>query len=239
LQHNIKKVFCPANTFHVDPFKANRMTSLPAGLIESFAAIEPSLHQKIAQAIPQDSSNSSYPAYFSEFVRAHLKRASGKALVLPANTEINGDLSLDENADWNSSQDITAIVVEGDLTIHGDLLNTNLNDGSMLFVAGTLKARNVVKGGASLLVLGDLQASGLVIGEYNDGVIRVGGQIAAQATLSLDHDIYARKDIKGDYHSFEETIWEEVLVSDVLEDDMPTGALILDQLRKGRSIFVK
>ncbi|WP_243369428.1 hypothetical protein [Microvirga solisilvae] len=216
----------------------NPISMLPAGIVTDLAEISTQLHQQIAEAIPLDPSASSYPDYFSEFVRTHLSRSPGKVIVLPANTEVAGDLVLNNDAPWNSNGDVTAIVVEGDLTIHGNLLNLNLNDGPMLFVTGTLQAHNLIKGGSYILVLGDLQAQGIVVGEYNDGVIRVGGRIEAQATLSIDHDVHARKGIEGAYHDFEETIWEEALVPEVMEDEMPTGLLILEHLKKGRSIFI-
>lgn len=210
---------------------------LPPGLIQDLAEIEPLLHQSIAKAIPLDQDAYSYPEYFSEFVRTRLKRAPGKVLVLAANAEIGGDLDLD--AAWNGSRDITAIVAEGDLTVHGDVVNADANDGPMLFVAGTLAARNVVKGGAYFLVLGDMRASGVVVGDYNDGVIRVGGRIAARATLSIDHDIYARKGTEGPYYHLDETIWEDVLAPEVLDEGFPSVDLILAHLRAGRSILLE
>jgi hypothetical protein len=62
---------------------------------------------------------------------------------------------------------------------------------------GNLRVDNLVKAGAPVVVLGDVKADGIVIGEYNDGTMRIGGDLTANAYLLLDHDGFVRGNTNG------------------------------------------
>ena len=128
--------------------------------------------------------------YFSEFVESDFEQHKKKRLlVLPANTVINGSLNLDFGQKWLTDNNIAGIFCEGNLTIRGDALNCNINSGLFFFVAGNLECDNLVGGGGRVLILGNVVANdGVVVGDYNDGVIRIGGTLTSRLYLVLDHD---------------------------------------------------
>ncbi|HVG07422.1 MAG TPA: hypothetical protein VNM67_06935 [Thermoanaerobaculia bacterium] len=98
------------------------------------------------------------------------------------------------------------------------MLNRNSDTGPLLFVGGRLQARNVIKGGSRVIVLGDVEASGLVIGDYNHGTIHIRGDLRAQAFILLDHDGY----VHGKTHAPKLGDMDdprEILVPEVFEDE--------------------
>ncbi|MBX9690082.1 MAG: hypothetical protein K2X27_25450 [Candidatus Obscuribacterales bacterium] len=179
------------------------------------------LSDQIETAVPFIPGESSYPEYFKEFVIGHLKRfKKHQLLVLPAGTKLSGDLALDFDADWIKPKRLAGIVCEGDLTIDGDLFNRTLSFGPLLFVRGNLQVQNLIKAGAPFIVLGNVEASGIVLGEYNDGVLRVGGMLRAEAYFLFDHDGYVRLQVEGPAFSTDEDVLRGILVDDVFENEM-------------------
>ncbi len=177
---------------------------------------------------------------FSEFVKNETSHSQENALVLPAGTKLEGDLILESFAPWAELNKIAAIVCRGNLEIAGDILNKNLEHGPMLFVQGALTVNSLYKAGSTVIVLGDLQASELVIAEYNDGVLRVAGDLQAAAMLALDHDCYVAGETKALYLNSDECSLREHLCEDVFSDDSedsPDIALLLRCFKAGLQIF--
>ncbi len=178
---------------------------------------------------------------FSEFVKNETSsRSQGNALVLPAGTKLEGDLILESFAPWAEINKIAAIVCRGKLEIVGDILNRTLEQGPMLFVDGSLTVNSLHKAGSTVIVLGDLQASELVIAEYNDGVLRVAGDLQAEALLALDHDYYVAgetkaRDLNSDECSMRDHLCENVFVDDY--EDIPDPGLLLRCYKAGLPIF--
>ena len=81
-----------------------------------------------------------------------------KALVLPAGTEIAGDLDLDH--DLFAENKISTVAALGPLIIQGRLINADSEGGPFLFVDGDLSARQIEKGGSSFIVLGNVACPG-------------------------------------------------------------------------------
>lgn len=217
---------------------------LSLGEIHDLGAFEPTIHQWVEQAVPQEATFDYDPRYFHDHVWHRAKHHPGKILVLHGKTGIKGDLNLGPDAAWNSEDDITAIVVEGDLSIDGDLFNLNTHEGCLLFVTGNLQARNILNGGSPIIVLGDVLASGIIVGHHYMGVIRAGGRIAAQTVMGVDQELYALNGIISLTFSWdemvycwEERLWDEILVPDVIEHDMPVNHRIFEYIKEGRSIF--
>jgi hypothetical protein len=129
----------------------------------------------------------------------------------------------------------------GDLTVEGDIINRTLEGGPLLFVGGNLATNNLIKAGAPIVVLEELRANGLVVGEYNDGTMRIGGDLTAEAYLLLDHDGFVRGSINASTYSDEENEWREVLCDAVFEsddEDYPDVDLIYAAQKAGMKIFV-
>ncbi len=194
---------------------------LSLGALHRAKDVQKSLMARVAAAIPHDPASHSYPAEFSEFVSNQLEYyPNNQVLVLPHGTRLAADLELDWSTEWVHRNNIVAVVCEGDLTIDGNVVNHTLEGGPMLFVDGQLRAHHVKKGGASFILLGDVHAEGWVIGEYNDGVIRIGGDLEAQVFLLNEHDGYVRGENRARILT-EEKIggkWGEALLPEVLDD---------------------
>ncbi|MBI1321808.1 hypothetical protein GC170_01275 [bacterium] len=185
------------------------------GTIVDAATVKADLEKTIA------SRKLEYPGSYTECVSyAFEEPAKQKALVLPQGTVIKGDLLLDWSKAF-SEKNIVAIVAEGDLTIEGALINENLDGGPFLFVKGDLKAKRIDKGGAYVIVLGDVQASGPVLCEYNHGGLRVAGDLKSEWLLNVDHDVIVFGKTHGGSLNGDEDDLRESLVPEVFADDDP------------------
>jgi Domain of unknown function (DUF4116) len=101
---------------------------------------------------------------------------------------IDGDLGLDWTDDRFAGH--IGLVVDGDLTVTGNIINENGNAGPFLLVRGNLRARNVVAGGAEFHIEGDADIEELLLGHYNDGTLAIDGTTRAQLILSDDHSMH-------------------------------------------------
>ncbi len=124
---------------------------------------------------------------------------------------------------------------------NGDVLNRALESGVLLLVDGDLTANNVIKAGATIIVLGSVRASGLVIGQYNDGVLRVGGDLDASAFLLFDHDGFVRGETRARRFTDDDGAWHDVLVPALFEDEEefhPDVSRIWAYQHAGKEIFL-
>lgn len=195
---------------------------------------------RVKEVIVHDPERYSYPESFAEYVRHQLKSASGKVLFLPAGSKIEGDLKLDWDEPWVQESNIAAVATKGDLEIDGDVINRMLEGGPMLFVDGNLTVRNLFKGGASVIVLGDVSASGIVLGEYNDGVMRIGGNLDAQALMLFDHDGFIRGTTNCASYSDDDGEWRDILedyLFDSEDDYHPNVDKLIACQRGGMKLF--
>ncbi|MBS1954431.1 MAG: hypothetical protein JST89_09595 [Cyanobacteria bacterium SZAS-4] len=212
------------------------------GTIRGIGESLPIIHDKIKAKIEHDPDRYSYPESFMEYVRAQFKNCPDKSvLVLSANSVIDGDLVLDWSESWISKNRICAIVCDGDLTVIGDVVNRSLESGILLLVDGTLSAANLVKGGATVIVLDDVHARGLVVGEYNDGVLRIGGNLHAAAYFLFDHDGFVRGNKNARSHTDDDGEWQEVLLPELFDDEddfHPNVDKLWAYSRAGRNFFL-
>ncbi|MEU1518366.1 leucine-rich repeat domain-containing protein [Streptomyces sp. NPDC005811] len=96
---------------------------------------------------------------------------------------VTGGMGAESEDDWVPYNTI----VDGDLSVGGDLEWWDSASGNFLLVTGRLQARHVLLSGCpSVVVRGDLTASGTVQGSYGDdgGSLTVGGRTHAQAVIS-------------------------------------------------------
>lgn len=84
---------------------------------------------------------------------------------------------------WYSDRRIRLIVWDGDLVVHGDLLDDDFEIFPMLIIKGSLSVRNWLRGGMPAFVCGSVTASGFIIGYYNDSALFVGGDLTASGYL--------------------------------------------------------
>jgi len=195
------------------------------GTLSPAREVQPRLIERIEADIPFDPESSSYPEMFARRVRDSLAGCpDSPVLVLPPGAHLAGDLELDWESDWVRGHGIAGVVCEGDLTVDGDVLNRGSDSGPLLFVGGRLRVGNLLAGGSCVILLGGVDASGLVIGFYNHGSLLVGGDLQAQALIWPGHHGYVR----GRTHALKLSDLDDpraLLVPEVFEDpdeDWPT-----------------
>jgi hypothetical protein len=96
-----------------------------------------------------------------------------------------GDIELYQ---WMWCDKIAGIVVDGNMTIDGDLMDNSF-DGSAAFVLarGALRARTVTLGGAEVVVRGDMRAEGPIFNNSSAGRCEIGGSVHASHLVTDDH----------------------------------------------------
>ncbi|RKI05310.1 leucine-rich repeat domain-containing protein [Corallococcus sp. AB038B] len=113
---------------------------------------------------------------------------SDRVLVLTGNVVMPHDLGLDFRQgifaqDDDDDPPFTGLIVRGDLTVEGCVLNWENDFGPFLQVHGNLVAKRIAIGGARLHVSGDLTTEDLVA-VYNHGSVSVGGNLKARTLAS-------------------------------------------------------
>jgi len=94
---------------------------------------------------------------------------------------VEGNLDLDNLCD----EGIYTLVVKGDLTVTGDIINANSNTGTTLSVEGTTRAKNMIAGGA-IISLNNVIIKDFTIGFYNDGILSI-EKLSTDILISNDH----------------------------------------------------
>ncbi|RKG57993.1 hypothetical protein D7X30_16000 [Corallococcus sp. AB011P] len=113
---------------------------------------------------------------------------SDRVLVLNGNVVMPYDLGLDFHQGIFAQDDedeppFTGLIVRGDLTVEGCVLNWENDFGPFLQVHGNLVAKRIAIGGARLHVSGDVTTEDLVA-VYNHGSVSVGGNLKARTLAS-------------------------------------------------------
>lgn len=112
-------------------------------------------------------------------LRDHLQGPARATEVYDGHLIVDGDLSLDGQG--------PGILVRGDLTVKGNVVNLDGTVGRPLVVTGALKANNLVAGGSEIVVLGPSTLKNAVLAHYNDGTLKLKGLVTARALINDDH----------------------------------------------------
>ncbi|MBE2253471.1 MAG: hypothetical protein IAE78_28345 [Myxococcus sp.] len=112
-------------------------------------------------------------------LRDHLHGPPRATEVIDGHLVVDGDLSLDGEG--------PGLLVRGDLTVKGNVVNLDGTVGRPLVVTGALKAANLVAGGAEVVVLGATTVKNAVLAHYNDGTLKLKGLVTARAVINDDH----------------------------------------------------
>jgi Leucine-rich repeat (LRR) protein len=161
---------------------------------------------------------------------------------------VEGDFAAESGGDWVPYN----VIVDGDLTVDGDLDWWDWANGNFVLVTGSLRARNVLlRGCPTLVVRGDLTVSGGVQGHRGDdgGFLDVGGATRASLIVNTLYFNMSFGDqpeavVVGDPYrtsclvDFTDEELPTVVVPDLLEDG---GGLdeykVEDALRQGRAVL--
>ncbi len=121
----------------------------------------------------------------------------GGILLLPDGARISGDLKLDYDAAAHGGRTYRGIIALGDLRVAGDILNDDTDGGPFLVVLGALSVRHIIKGGAPIIVVGPLGATGIIYCEYNHGSFRAWGGSSANGIVIDDQPYDIAAPVKG------------------------------------------
>jgi hypothetical protein len=98
---------------------------------------------------------------------------------------ISGDVDLDQ---LFYRTNIAGLVVDGDLTISGSVLNWEIDTtASFVEVHGNLHCQNIIVGCADMVVRGDARVSNVVVSTYNHGRLEIAGDVFAKYFIVDDH----------------------------------------------------
>lgn len=81
------------------------------------------------------------------------------------------------------------LIVDGDLTVTGSVMNWEMDFGPFLLVRGDLRARNVATAGSQVVVHGNLHVTQTLAGFYNHGSTIVRGDTRAEVVATIEHRI--------------------------------------------------
>ena len=161
---------------------------------------------------------------------------------------VTGGWEAESDGDWVPYNTI----VDGDLTVGGDLEWWDSASGNFLLVTGDLRARNVLLSGCpDVVVRGDLTASGTVQGSYGDdgGYLTVGGRTRAGAVIST---LYFNMHFAGQPEAlfiaapsrtnqpvdFTDEELDDLVLPELLgKDDTADERAISDALREGQPVL--
>jgi hypothetical protein len=97
--------------------------------------------------------------------------------------DVSGNLEPDGDVDWIPYN----VIVDGDLTVGGNLEWWDYSAGNFLLVTGNVRARNVLLSGCpSVVIHGDLTTTGGIQGHHGDdgGSLTVHGHVRADIIIS-------------------------------------------------------
>jgi len=113
-----------------------------------------------------------------------------------------GAMSQDEDGYWVIpcalvlERVVAGLLVTGDLTVEGDVVNRNGDWGVMLYVCGTLRAKSLNAGGAHMLAT-NIEIEQEVAGFANNGSL-VADKLSCRYLISNDHDILVLKGFRAE-----------------------------------------
>ena len=92
-----------------------------------------------------------------------------------------------EKIDEAAGLSLFGLIVTGNLTVHGSILNTNGDGGPLLLVQGNCRAKNLVAGGSAIIIDGDAHIAGATYAFYNHGEVKIWGALHAPMFINDDH----------------------------------------------------
>ena len=166
----------------------------------------------------------SVPSYLDDY----FFRPTSQLLICEGDLVLDGDLRLDWGAlnalAPEGTWDLNGLIVFGNLTLGGGLLNTDMDGGPVLLVQGDVRARNLISGGADIIVMGNADISDVVFSNYNHGYLEVKGRLSAGLLVMVDHS-YDLEDLNVPLQIFEED-------SGDADDNLPTHLVQINGLLK-------
>lgn len=98
-------------------------------------------------------------------------------------------LNIAENPSIEKNYRVSGLVVTGNLTVAGSVINKNNNYGPSLDVCGNISARNLIGGGSYIKVNGAARIDGVTFAHYNDGSLAIEGELDCPVIINEGHDL--------------------------------------------------
>jgi hypothetical protein len=148
--------------------------------------------------------------------------------LLRGSTRVAGDLALDFDGEEDCPD---GSIVDGDLAVTGSIVNRDSAGGPFLLVTGNVHAKNLIAGGAEIVILGDLIVDEVIFGYQSHGSVTVHGATRAKAIIAEYHAFDLRGRVEGITVSGRGAITSDdhfrsyapALVADVLTAGNPPG----------------
>ena len=144
---------------------------------------------------------------YSQFVQAYgtplklevkdlIPRSLAQVLVYPQAVTL-GSLDVDALA---AQHKVNTIIFMRDVQMQGNLIQPESDYGPTLVFQGNLTVDNAFFGGSWVEIAGNLTVHNLLVGDYNHGALRVGGQTQAYMVYNSDHAMSFGKKLSARYH---------------------------------------
>lgn len=175
-----------------------------------------------------------------------------------------GDLTLDRHLllDWERTRNIDAsagdlmfelfeprlanrlhgLIVKGNLTVKGAILNTNMDGGPLLIVTGKTTAAGLLAGGAYIEFRGEAQFDDAIFANYNHGELIFEGPVTAGLLYNSDHMLDMRhpdreKNIGVYFNDMENDTVDDDAYDE--EENLPAAvqAVVLPELKSSDDIY--
>lgn len=176
------------------------------------------------------------PSDGNRFLRIFAEHFGSKRAIILPQQSFQDRLMIGDHryatSSWYSTRQIAALVCEGDLIIDGDLIDDDHSSSlPALIISGNLHVRNWLRGGMHSWIGGNVRATGLIIGKYNDAALYVGGDLEADGYIRCTnfrmpepgmepHQIAGRLNARS-LDLMDDTLdLKEVLVDDVLRTEV-------------------
>ena len=129
-------------------------------------------------------------------VKDLIPRSLAQVLVYPQAVTL-GSLDVDALA---AQHQVNTIIFLRDVQMQGNLIQPESDFGPTLVFQGNLTADSAFFGGSWVEIAGNLTVHNLLVGDYNHGALRVGGQTQAYMVYNSDHSMSFGKKLTARYH---------------------------------------
>lgn len=133
--------------------------------------------------------------YFDEYRLVEYAEGDRALRYYPADATIDGDIDLDRMF-WDSR--IAGIFAEQDLTVAGNVWNWEIDTpATFVRVNRDFSCRNLIAGGAEIVVGRDVRADGIVVATYNHGRLEISRDVHAKYFIVDDHNTIVGRELVG------------------------------------------
>lgn len=136
-----------------------------------------------------------------------------------------GDLVLDDHFILEYDQNIHGYIIDGHLTVKGNIVNEEGDYGPTLYVKGNVACRSLLIGGSPTHITGNVTAEEVIMLHYNHGWMKCPGVFTAPIMIVENyHFIPSAKNISRCYYNNEDitSTEEEENISSYLDNPLTT-----------------